>query len=74
MKLLSHDDIPARGKNYEYRAEQGPVNVSPGNPVRWSFSGSELIAIREHQLHDTDVLRAASRLLRWGHQPPPRWP
>lgn len=49
--------------HYEYRAEQGPVKVSrdTGPMV---FSGTELIAIREHRFEDPATLRAAGRLLR----------
>ena len=48
---------------YEYRADQGPVAVSrtEGSLV---FTGETLTAIHEQRFGDTDVLRAASRLLR----------
>ena len=48
---------------YEYRVEQGAVAVSrtEGSLV---FTGEMLTAIHEQRFGDTDVLRAASRLLR----------
>ena len=61
-EAISHDEIEATA-NYEYRAEQGPVKVSrDSGPM--VFSGEMLIAIREHQFDDADVLRSAGRLLR----------
>ena len=61
-EALSHDDIEP-DSNYEYRAEQGPVRVARDSGAM-VFRGTELIAIREQQLNDPHVLRAASRLLR----------
>jgi DNA repair protein RecO (recombination protein O) len=49
--------------NYDYRVEQGPVPVDRGEgPL--VFPGSVLLAIGGRQFDDTDVLRAAGRLLR----------
>lgn len=49
--------------NYEYRAEQGPIEVtrSSGSMI---FTGEMLIAIDEQRFDDPQVLRAAGRLLR----------
>jgi len=58
----TNDDIdPAH--NYDYRADQGPVPVerSEGPLV---FRGEVLLAIAARKFDDTDVLRAANRLLR----------
>lgn len=49
--------------HYEYRPEQGPVQVQrdTGNMI---FAGAALIGIREQRFEDRAVLRAANRLLR----------
>lgn len=64
---LDHD-TDAHGKLdadllYEYRVEQGPVEVS-GRSGRMIFSGAQLIAIRDHDFADQDIVRSAGRLLR----------
>lgn len=64
---LDHDtetQEPLRPEGcYEYRVEEGPVPVRDrqGPMV---FSGAELIAIRDRDFSDPDVVRAAGRLLR----------
>lgn len=58
----THDALQ-RSASYEYRVEQGPVKVSrDSGPM--VFSGEQLLAIRELRFDNTDVLRAANRLLR----------
>jgi DNA repair protein RecO (recombination protein O) len=49
--------------NYEYRVDQGPVSVarSEGPLV---FRGQTLLAIAAREFDDTEVLKAANRLLR----------
>lgn len=59
---VSHADIDASA-NYEYRADQGPVQVSRDNGPM-VFSGELIIAIREHRFGEPEVQRAANRLLR----------
>lgn len=61
-EAMSHDALSAT-ENYEFRVEQGPVRVQreTGEMV---FTGAMLIGIREHRFNDSDVLRAANRLLR----------
>jgi DNA repair protein RecO (recombination protein O) len=58
----THDSVVAE-RNYDYRVEDGPVQVerSTGPLV---FSGATLLAIAAGQLEDVEVLRAANRLLR----------
>lgn len=53
----------AADRYYEYRIEQGavPVARSQGPMV---FTGAVLDAVRDQRFDDTDVLRAANRLLR----------
>ena len=48
---------------YEYRVEQGPVPVERQDGPSL-YSGRELLAIRDRDLSDPDVLRSAGRLLR----------
>lgn len=50
-------------EHYDYRAEEGPVHVGhrDGPMV---FSGAELIAIREQEFADRQVLRNAGKLLK----------
>lgn len=52
-----------RALSYEYRFDQGPVQVGR-NSGSMVFSGDLLIGIREHRFGEPDVLRAANRLLR----------
>lgn len=58
----SHDPLQAE-LSYEYRFEQGPVQVArtEGQLV---FNGALLIAIAAQRFDEPDVLRAANRLLR----------
>ena len=56
-------DLLQADSYYEYRFEQGPVQVDrAGGPM--VFSGVLLTAVAEQRFSDPDVLRAASRLLR----------
>lgn len=51
--------------HYEYRAGEGPVPMHDGSrkgPLL--FTGAELLAIRQRQFADADVLRHANNLLR----------
>jgi recombinational DNA repair protein (RecF pathway) len=48
---------------YEYRTEQGPV-VTTERRDAMVFSGAQLIAIRRRDFSESDVVRAAGRLLR----------
>ena len=61
-EAASHDDIDPE-QHYDYRVEQGPVRVerSDGPLV---FRGSTLRAIAAEEFDDSEVLQAASRLLR----------
>jgi DNA repair protein RecO (recombination protein O) len=65
--ILDHDTerrAPLKGDaRYEYRIEQGPVEVSDG-PGSMLFSGATLIAIRDGDFNSAEVLEAAGRLLR----------
>lgn len=61
-EAVSHDEIDPAA-NYEYREEQGPVKVSRESGAM-VFTGETLIGIREQRFDDSDVLRAAGRLLR----------
>jgi len=57
------NDTVVAERNYDYRVEDGPVQVerSTGPLV---FSGAILLAIAAGQFDDDEVLRAANRLLR----------
>ncbi len=61
-EAASHDDVDPE-RHYDYRVEQGPVRVerSDGPLV---FQGATLRAIAAQEFDDTEVLRAAGRLLR----------
>lgn len=64
---LDHDtqtDVPLSATAfYVYRPEQGPAAVSdPSGPM--TFSGSELLAIRDRDFTRPETLRSAGRLLR----------
>ena len=52
------------GLSYEYYPEQGPVEITASTQVGQSFSGAELLAIGRDDFADSDVRRAARRLLR----------
>ena len=58
----SHEALDS-DRYYEYRIEQGPVPVERNNG-RTVFAGKTLLAIAARQFEDTEVLRAANRLLR----------
>ena len=58
----SHAALDAE-QHYEYRVEQGPVRVARQSGER-VFSGAQLQAIAAGKFDDSDVLRAAGRLLR----------
>lgn len=64
---LDHDTATQapleRGKNYDYRVEQGPVPVS-GKEGPMIFSGESLEAIRRQEFERSEVMRDATRLLR----------
>jgi DNA repair protein RecO (recombination protein O) len=64
---LDHDTVVERAvaaeRYYEYRVEQGPVQVGK-RPGPMIFSGAELIAIRNRNFANPDILRSAGRLLR----------
>jgi DNA repair protein RecO (recombination protein O) len=64
---LDHDTVPGSAivpeRYYEYQVEQGPVPVGTASGPM-IFSGAELIAIRNHDFADPDILRSAGRLLR----------
>ncbi|MGH8195457.1 MAG: DNA repair protein RecO [Woeseiaceae bacterium] len=64
---LQHDTVQenplAAERYYEYRMEQGPVQVSKRRGPM-IFSGAELIAIRNRDFANPDILRSAGRLLR----------
>ena len=64
---LEHEAVGAAvlepAARYEYRPEQGAVR-SPRSSGERIFTGAELQRIAAQQFDDTDVLRAAGRLLR----------
>ncbi len=61
-EAASHDDVDP-DKHYDYRVEQGPVQVERDDgPL--VFRGSTLQAIAAQEFDNADVLRAAGRLLR----------
>lgn len=65
--ILDHDTQSQsplrRAAWYEYRVEQGPVEVGE-RQGSMLFSGAELAAIGERDFSDAEVVRAAGRLLR----------
>ena len=62
-QVAGSDDAIAPDQYYDYRVEQGPVRVerSEGPLV---FRGELLLAIGARRFDDSDVVRAANRLLR----------
>lgn len=57
------DEDIAPARHYDYRIEQGPVRVErTDGPL--VFSGEQLLAIGARRFEDSEVVRAANRLLR----------
>ena len=61
--VAGSQDALAPQQNYEYRMEQGPVAVERDEGAL-GFTGAVLTGIAEQQFDQSDVLRAANRLLR----------